>query len=335
MKYPIRIMVIVLSVSALFSGCGKPSLNGEYFFQDAPERSWTFMANGSWTNTYGEAGTYSVEGGNLVIGGPFGISMPGRIEGDQVTIQVPHLNERLKVVSKDRILIKKDSKTGKVHRLTAEASECWDREDFSGATQRLQEAADLGDANAQQWLGLAYALGRGVSQDQAKAVACWQKALAQGDVKAGYWLAAHYWEGDLVPQDRAKALDLCQRAADQGFARAQDALAWFHAVSTDPRYQDGEKALAYALKVTSEEPKNWRYLDTLAAAYARNGRFDEAVRQQEQALNWLRLATGFASYGAKQDVILNATARLELFRRQQAYSEDTAPGVRFGNHKAK
>lgn len=63
----------------------------------------------------------------------------------------------------------------------------------------------------------------------------------------------------------------------------RNALAWFLATALDPEVRDATRAVELAEAVV-ERDRVPRHLDTLAAAYARAGRFDEAVRAEREAI---------------------------------------------------
>ncbi|WED79442.1 tetratricopeptide repeat protein [Aeromonas allosaccharophila] len=65
----------------------------------------------------------------------------------------------------------------------------------------VQKAAEQGLAEAQIVLGLMYARGEGVAQDDKQAVVWTRKAAEQGDAKAQLLLGAMYFDGRGVAQD--------------------------------------------------------------------------------------------------------------------------------------
>jgi serine/threonine-protein kinase len=95
---------------------------------------------------------------------------------------------------------------------------------------------------------------------------------------------------------------------------AYDLLARFLATCPDDKARDGKRAVEYA--TTACERSGWKnpmYLDTLAAAYAEAGQFEEAVRYQTRALEAPALKDDFRT-AAKQ--------RLELYRQKKPYREE-------------
>ena len=98
-----------------------------------------------------------------------------------------------------------------------------------GEKPHLREAAELDDADAQYSLGLKYAKGQGVTQDDAEAVKWFRKAAEQGYTTAQNNLGFMYQKGRGVTQDYAEAVKLYRKAAVQGFATAQSNLGHMYA----------------------------------------------------------------------------------------------------------
>jgi len=86
-------------------------------------------------------------------------------------------------------------------------------------------------------------------------------------------------------------------------------LAWLLATSDDESVRDGEKGVEMATKLSEEA--NWEdclVVDTLAAALAEVGRFDEAVRREQQAI---RLAPIYLQH--------EFTRRLNLYQNEMIF----------------
>ena len=81
-----------------------------------------------------------------------------------------------------------------------------------------------GDAAAQHNLGLMYANGEGVAEDDVEAVRWYHLAADQGVADAQFNLGISYDYGEGVPEDDAEAVKWYQLAADQGLVEAQSNL---------------------------------------------------------------------------------------------------------------
>lgn len=95
-------------------------------------------------------------------------------------------------------------------------------------------------------------------------------------------------------------------------------MAWYLAVCPNVKYQNGKKALEYAQKAVSQDNTKWYFYGTLAAAYARNGKYKEAVVSQEKATMLL------TKTNPKQDdeSMLGCKLRLGLYKSGKPYTQE-------------
>jgi tetratricopeptide (TPR) repeat protein len=112
---------------------------------------------------------------------------------------------------------------------------------------------------------------------------------------------------------------------DANWADAHRALAWLHATCTDPKIRNAQQALASARRAAELLPKDdYLILDTLAAAHACAGDFDEAVQCEGKALA-----------AAPRDVSTALEQRMALYRQGRAYlSRPADDGVRTVSHES-
>ena len=93
-----------------------------------------------------------------------------------------------------------------------------------------------------------------------------------------------------------------------------NALAWLWATCSDGKLRNAKKAIDYARKACELTAwKSGAILDTLAAAYAESGQFDEAVNWEKKALAMPDLANQVGD---------SARARLKLYQQRKPYREN-------------
>ena len=113
------------------------------------------------------------------------------------------------------------------------------------------KAAEQGDASAQNNLGSMYATGRGFPQDDMQAVSWYLKAAEQGDASAQNNLGSMYHAGKGIPQDDKQALIWYSKSAEQGYAPAQSNLGDMYQYARGvPR--DKKQAMAWYLKAAKQ-----------------------------------------------------------------------------------
>jgi hypothetical protein len=103
------------------------------------------------------------------------------------------------------------------------------RGDYKTAVAIWTTAANKDDAKAQNNLGLMYAQGLGVPQDNKQAVSWFRKAAEKGDAEAQNNLGLTYTKGLGVPQDDKQAVSWFRKAAEEEYAEAQDNLGAMYA----------------------------------------------------------------------------------------------------------
>ena len=145
------------------------------------------------------------------------------------------------------------------------------------------KASDAGVAAAHYQLALAYQLGRGTRRDLDLAVNNLRIAAMQGHGEAQNTLGYMYRKGRGVKQDYLEAATWYQLASEQGNAGAKNRLAWLLAGCPTERLCNGELAVQLANEAI-EIDSDPGFVDSLAAAYARTGQFDLAIRTLEELL---------------------------------------------------
>lgn len=98
-----------------------------------------------------------------------------------------------------------------------------------------------------------------------------------------------------------------------------NAEAWIAATCLQTRFRDGKKAVHYATKACElTDWKDARVLDTLAAAYAEDGDFENAVKWEGKALKLLPRATDDMGRMSEHDFRF----RLDLFKAHKPYHDE-------------
>lgn len=115
--------------------------------------------------------------------------------------------------------------------------------------------------------------------------------------------------------DRALADFTAAHTLDAWSADIANTLAWFLATCPDASYRNGKQAIQFAQRALALQPAlRMVYLDTLAAAYAEAGQFQEAVTTQENAIRLLESIGNFVELPGYQQ-------RLDLYKAKNPYRE--------------
>lgn len=113
-------------------------------------------------------------------------------------------------------------------------------------------------------------------------------------------------------QDLDKAIQLSSK-----YTSAYRSRAWLYSTASDPSFIDLKKAnadLAKAQKITSK--KSWQLYQSLAALYAAEGKFDQAVEANQKSLALLKETSGI-----KKELIQQSEARLKLYQQNKPFRE--------------
>ena len=132
-------------------------------------------------------------------------------------------------------------------------------------------------------------------------------------VNARYNLGLALWSmGKTVPAIREYRKIL---GVKPNWATAANSLAWILATDRNNEIRNGMEAVRWArVACKGEGSKNPEYLDTLAAAYAEAGRFEEAARTARESLTFARLA-------GDEDLAEEVEKRLQLYQNKEPFVE--------------
>jgi TPR repeat protein len=127
-------------------------------------------------------------------------------------------------------------------------------------TGQLQSAAEAGDANAMNRLGVVYGNGEGVPVDFAKAVEWYKKAADAGNPDAKANLGIMYEEGHGVSTDTTKAMVLYRSAASAGSTFAMNRIGVMFADGKGMKPDPVEAAKWYRKAADAGSPEGMNYL---------------------------------------------------------------------------
>lgn len=158
------------------------------------------------------------------------------------------------------------------------------KSDLLKSVELFGKGAEAGAADGHYQLGIARAKGLGVEQNHLQAAAYYREAAQRGHGEAQNALGYLYRRGVGVSKDFGEAVKWYQLAADQGVLEAMNRLAWIFATCPDERFCNGEKSLEMAKAATANNTSA-SFMDTLAAAYARTGDYENARATMEALLS--------------------------------------------------
>ncbi|MGC8830777.1 MAG: tetratricopeptide repeat protein [Verrucomicrobiia bacterium] len=154
---------------------------------------------------------------------------------------------------------------------------------LSAAEEQYKIAIEIQPDIPFGWKALARVLNKsGNKQDALKAARVCEK-MNPGDPELQYMLG-YLYSANKSPREAIEHYKRCIELNPEHPA-ALNNLAWLLATLTDDSLRDGKRAVEYALKANAlTGGRNVIILGTLAAAYAEAGRFDEAVKTAQIAI---------------------------------------------------
>jgi tetratricopeptide (TPR) repeat protein len=191
-------------------------------------------------------------------------------------------------------------------------------ERYGEAAPALQRAAELRREDPDMWLNLGYALLQTGRLKESIAASHEAVSLKPSGFGAWYNLAMALARSGRLDE----AVPMMKKLAESNPKRHDLAneLAWILAVAPPP-HRDGAAAVRCAeLANDATERQNALYLDTLAAAYAAAGRFDQAVATARRSIEL------YPSQGKDPTVVQGMKDRLRLYEQGQPYTLGTAAG---------
>jgi TPR repeat protein len=185
------------------------------------------------------------------------------------------------------------------------------------------EAGKKNFSKAYSILGQCFHFGEGTKRNPEKAITWYEKAAENGETdvyhKLGLLYLAEYKNKELKArkndpllksksQFQKKAVHWLMRSAEQGDVDAQNHVAWILATSNDCVIRNGVEAEKWVKKaIRTKDLANAYWMDTLAAAYAEQGKFDDAVTTQKKVISMLKME--------------NVRKRKEFYDRLKSYQE--------------
>jgi tetratricopeptide (TPR) repeat protein len=222
-----------------------------------------------------------------------------------------------------------------------------DRGDLEKAVSLYQSALNVNPKFTLARNGLGVALARQGKQAAAVDQFTWAIQIKPGNATAHFNLGVIYEEqgkSDLAIQHYADALRLGSGSTDASFRlavllatlgrtaeaikayystlqlqperlEALNNLAWILATNNDPKYREGIEAVKLAERACElTRYGNAVVLDTLSAAYAEAGRFEDAVRTEQKAID-------LAHTSGQKELADNLQKNLKLFFARRAIRE--------------
>jgi len=191
--------------------------------------------------------------------------------------------------------------------------------DLKVAFSWYKKGADRADDWSQYALGNLYQFGYEEDQVDMKKAAKWYLLSAKlGNKFAQYQAGRLYTHGLGVDEDIPRAMRWYRQAASQGVWLARNNLAWLLSTNSNDEIRNGKEAIQLLEGLEDQnlnKDEKATSLDTLAAAYAETGRFEDAVSAQQRALNVV------LEMNSDNERVNGFKKRIEIYRNGNAWRE--------------
>ena len=181
---------------------------------------------------------------------------------------------------------------------------------------QLRQAAEQGDAEAQNKMGFMYANGERVPEDAREAVKWYRKAAAQGYAKAQFNLGVMYGKGEGVAEDDREAVKWYRKAAEQGYASAQFNLGNMY-LRGEGVAEDDREAVKWYRKAAAQG-----YAKAQSNLGNRYGKGEGVAEDDREAVKWYRKAAEQGDAGGQINLGL-------MYSRGEGVPEDDQEAVKW------
>ncbi|WP_034474501.1 sel1 repeat family protein [Aestuariibacter salexigens] len=192
-------------------------------------------------------------------------------------------------------------------------------QDQESGEQGIRELANVGYPMALAYLASIYQLELNSMPKQASPAWLMERAYeTDNTIVSAYDMARIHSNGYGTRVNMKRAANILDDYAMTNFPTTTNNVAWFLATLDENPITDPTYPLQLAKKVVDDEEhaERYSYVDTLAAAYANNGEFAQALSLQQQAIDFLE-ADEQLTDTRKQELRSEFDERLALYQQQQ------------------
>jgi len=194
--------------------------------------------------------------------------------------------------------------------------------DYAAAMECYRKALEKGASPAGMQMGkILLKGGLGVDRDLEKAAVFFGRsqaahALPEESQAMGVGMLMMNRSGEGFSVDYFLTVEFLKDPSERGNEESSELLAWIYATCENPRHRNGGEAVRLAEKLCRQDGDNPQWRNTLAAAYARVGKYGKAVEQQEKAISLLSDPRKKSQEGKAY------SDRLELYRKGKPFPAD-------------